>query len=253
MAPRILSRTRPGRPRRRLRDLLTPRWVTLLLVLGLVLFQMLVAVTAPRWARFLQSPVPVSATDDEADVPSPTPSPPAEAAERRINVRLFFGSADAPGLVLEERAVPYRNDLAEQLRHVVEELVRGSQTGLLPVVPPETRVLDVVVTPGGDALVDLSGDVVPPQGTGSQEEMMTVYSIVNTLTTNFPAVHRVQILVDDHAIETLGGHTNLTRPLHADMTLLADVPLLPVPQDEPTEGASPEPELSTEPQAPPAP
>jgi hypothetical protein len=228
MAPRLLGAPRRGRARRSLRDVLSPRTVTFLLIVGLVVFQVVVAVTAPRWARFLRRPVPAGVGDEETEATSATPTPSGELAERRINVKLFFGGVENPGLVLEERAVPYRDDLAEQLRHVVEELVRGPTTDLLPLIPSETRVLDVVVTPTGDAFVDLSRDAAPVQGTGSQEEMLTVYSIVNTLTTNFPAVRRVQILLDDQAVETLAGHTSLARPLRPDMTLLAAVPLLPV-------------------------
>ena len=56
---------------------------------------------------------------------------------------------------------------------------------------------------------------------GSHEELISVYSIVNSLTVNFPAVKRVQILVDDRPVATLAGHVDLSRPLPPDMTLLA--------------------------------
>jgi hypothetical protein len=45
---------------------------------------------------------------------------------------------------------------------------------------------------------------------------------------NFPAIRRVQILVDDHPAETLAGHVDLSRPLTPDMTLLASSTLSPV-------------------------
>jgi hypothetical protein len=45
--------------------------------------------------------------------------------------------------------------------------------------------------------------------------------VVNTLTANFPAVRRVQLLLDDRPSPTLAGHVDLSRPLPSDMTLLA--------------------------------
>jgi hypothetical protein len=75
---------------------------------------------------------------------------------------------------------------------------------------------------------------------------MTVYSIVNTLVTNFPAVRRVQLVLNDQVASSLGGHVDLSRPLPADMTLLA----LDAPPVAPS--ASPEPDARPAP-APPAP
>ena len=56
---------------------------------------------------------------------------------------------------------------------------------------------------------------------GSLSELLTVYSVVNSLVVNFPAVSRVQILVEDHMVTSLAGHVDLSRPLPADMTLVA--------------------------------
>jgi len=54
-----------------------------------------------------------------------------------------------------------------------------------------------------------------------------VYSIVNSLVANFPAARRVQILVEDRVVTSLAGHVDLSRPLPADMTLVALPPLPP--------------------------
>jgi hypothetical protein len=45
-------------------------------------------------------------------------------------------------------------------------------------------------------------------------------------------VTRVQILVDDRPVTSLAGHTDLSRPLAPDMTLLAPVELVPQPAAE---------------------
>jgi hypothetical protein len=213
-----------------------PRWANTLTVVGLAGFMAAVAVTAPRWSRSLRQPLPSRGAEEDPGAPDASPSPEADAsgeAERKINVKLFFQAADRPGLVMEERSVPFSPDLSRQLRTVAEELVQGSKGGLVATLNPATRVLDVFVTARGVAYVDLSKEVAEGHPGGSDAERITVYSLVNSITTNFPAVKRVQILVDDRSVPTLAGHVDLTRPLPPDMTLLAAVAIAPA------EGASP--------------
>ena len=195
-----------------------PSRATVLIGLGLVALLAIVVLAAPRLSRLLTRPV----ADDEPVAEEAKPAHEEEAAavaERTINVKLFFQAADRPGLVMEERTVPFSGDLGTQLKAVVGELVKGSKSGLVATLPPETRVLDVFVSPRGVAYVDLSKEA--SQGTaGSHDELLSVYSIVNSLTVNFPAVKRVQILLEDRPTDTLAGHVDLSHPLSADMTLL---------------------------------
>lgn len=224
---------------------MTPRTANLLTILGLVTLFALVSFTAPRWARYFREPLP-SKPDDalpaeaaaalESDVPS------SPEAQRTINVKLFFSSKDAPGLVIEDREVPFSADLPRQLRTVLEELVKGSRSELRPTLAADTRVLEVFVTARGVAYVDLSKEATMGHAGGSDEELRSVYSVVNTITTNFPAVRRVQILVDDRPAVTLAGHVDLSRPLAADMTLLAASTLTPL--ASPAPGGVPAPAAS---------
>jgi hypothetical protein len=207
---------------------MSPRQADVLTVIGLLALLAAVSLTAPRWSGLLRSPLAVF---DEGGVsagevsPSPSPEPEAQAA-RRINVRLYFAAPETPGLLPEERSIPFSSDLAPQVRTLVEELVRGPTSGLLPTLPPATRVLAVFVTEHGVAYVDLSREATALAG-GSREELMTVYSIVNSLVANFPAVGRVQILIEDRIVASLSGHIDLSRPLPADMTLVALPPIPP--------------------------
>jgi spore germination protein GerM len=191
---------------------------SLLLLLGAI------AATAPRWTRLLSREAP---GEEEEGRRQSREEEAARPVERHINVKLFFQAADRPGLVMEERTIPFFDDLSRQLRVVVEEVVKGSHGGLQPTLAPETRVLELFVNARGVAYVDVSKEAVPA-ARGSFDEMMGVYSIVNSLAVNFPAVKRVQILVEDRQAETFAGHLDLSRPLSADMTLLAASDLSPV-------------------------
>ena len=197
--------------------------------LGLVTLLLVVVTTAPRWSKLLTRTVP---GEDAADEPgaSPTPGEPETAGEatQKISVKLFFLATDQPALLIEDREVAYSADIAGQVRTVVQELVKGSQSGLGPTLAPETRVIDAFVTKGV-AYVDLSGEAASKHAGGSKNELLTVYSIVNSLTSNFPAIKRVQILLDNRQVSTLAGHVDLTRPLPSDLTFLAGAAPSPAP------------------------
>jgi len=205
---------------------------------GLLALLALVLLTAPRWTRLLSRPAGYEGTVEET-----TPSSgeePEKVVERQINVKLFFQAKDRPGLAMEERPVKFSSDLSQQLKTVVEELIRGPQGGLAPTVAPETKVRQVFVSTSGVAYVSLSREVLGGQLGGSASELMTVYSIVNSLAANFRAVKRVQILVEDRPAVTLAGHVDLLRPLPPDMTLLAASTLTPAsPPVAASPGASP--------------
>ena len=211
-----------------------------LTALGLVALLLAIVLTAPRWSRLLTRTVPGEETgEDAAASPAPVEAEGEGDATQKISVKLFFVAPDQPALLIEDREVPYSADLARQARTVVEELVKGSRKGLGATLPAETRVIDTFVTTEGVAYVDLSGEASAKHAGGSRNELLSVYSVVNSLTSNFPAVKRVQILVDDRQAATLAGHVDLTRPLPSDLTFLAGSAPSPVPPAASAPAAAP--------------
>ncbi len=217
---------------------MTPRQANVLTAVGLAGLLATVTLTAPRWASLLQTPTPATPVEgEESAAEEATPASPEgtqQEAARRINVRLYFEAPDREGLLPEEREVAFSSDLARQLRTVVEELAKGSTTGLLPTLPAGTRVLEVFVQARGVAFVDLSSEASSKLPGGSRAELFTVYSVVNTIVTNFPTVSRVRIVVEDRPVDSLGGHVDVSRPLPPDMTLVA----LPTPTPGPSPAAA---------------
>jgi spore germination protein GerM len=216
----------------------TPRQADVLTALGLLGLVATVGLTAPRWSAWLRSPAGPSEPEElalaEAEAAASEPGPAAaEDPARRISVRLYFDAADRDGLLPEERDIAFSTDLARQIRTVVEELAKGPTSGLVATLPAGTRVEEVFVQARGVAYVSLSGEVASGLPGGSRAELMTVYSIVNTIVANFPAVSRVQLVVNDQPTRSLGGHVDLTRPLPPDMTLVALEPLAASPSPSP--------------------
>jgi hypothetical protein len=221
----------------------TPRQANVLTALGLVGLVATVGLTAPRWAALLRSPAgppePEEAALAEpaaAAASEPAPQAPSDPA-RRISVRLYFEAPDRDGLLPEEREIAFSPDLAQQIRTVVEELAKGPTSELVATLPAGTRVLEVFVQAHGVACVSLSGEIASGLPGGSRAELLTVYSIVNTVVTNLPAVSRVQLVVNDQLTTSLAGHVDLSRALPPDMTLVA----LEAPAASPAPSPSPAP------------
>jgi hypothetical protein len=100
---------------------------------------------------------------------------------------------------------------------VVRELMKGPAlpTGpALRLFPADTVVRGTYLLPGGTVVVDLGGTTLSQGwGTGSHQELMAVYSLVQTLATNFADARRVRIVINGTPAETLAGHVSLSRSL----------------------------------------
>ena len=103
----------------------------------------------------------------------------------------------------------------------MQELVKGPDinSGLLPTLPTGTQLRDINIR-NGLCTVDFSAELKTNHPGGSSWELMTVYSIVNTLT-RFSAVEEVQILVEGQIVETLAGHVDLSKPLVRDEHIIS--------------------------------
>lgn len=131
---------------------------------------------------------------------------------RKITATLFYVSDDGMALITTRREVPFSPDVAAQARAIVAAQLAPAPP-LVSAIPADTKLRDVFVTERGDAFVDLSGEVTARHSGGSLDEIFTVYSVVNALTVNLPAIARVQILVDGKEVDTLAGHVDLRQPL----------------------------------------
>lgn len=155
--------------------------------------------------------------------PPTTTSKPEEnqANQRRINVKLYFASNNSTLLQAEDRFVLYHDNLHDQAFEVLKELVKGPSSELIPTIPEGTLARDLFITKDGVAYADFSAALSANHTGGSLAEMNTVFSIVDTLTLNFPEIKRVQILIEDQAVDTLNGHLDLSRPLRQDLSFVA--------------------------------
>jgi spore germination protein GerM len=143
--------------------------------------------------------------------PPATSAPLTEA--RRIRATLFYVSDDGNQLVAVDREVQFSAGPSDQARRILELQTAAAPGGLVSAIPPGTVVRSVYMTPNGNAYVDLSKEASTAHTGGSLDEALTVFTIVNALTTNLPDIKAVQILIDGKEVDTLAGHLDLRRPL----------------------------------------
>ena len=132
---------------------------------------------------------------------------------RKITARLFYVSGDGARLVEVEREVPFAAQTVAQARRIIEAQIAPAEAPLVSAIPAGTTLRAMFITEQGAAFVDLSSEVAAAHPGGSLNELLTVYTIVQALTTNLPAVTSVQLLVDGKEVDTLAGHVDITRPL----------------------------------------
>lgn len=154
-----------------------------------------------------------------ADAPAGTSAtPPTTTSDtRKITGTLYYVSEDGMSLVGVQREVPFGETVLDQARHIVVAQLGDAPVPFVSAVPPGTTLRGVFLTDRGDAFVDLSGEARTRHTGGALDELFTVYAIVNALTTNLPAVKRVQILVEGKEVDTLAGHVDLRHPLQKNL------------------------------------
>jgi spore germination protein GerM len=153
------------------------------------------------------------------------PLSPNLAKENKVAMRtvsLYYESQDLL-LAPERRDLPLPENPAGALDLVLRELVKGSANAAVPrLLPADTVIRGVYLLPEGTVFVDLGGPTLT-QGwaTGSHQELMAVYSVVQTVTANFPEARKVRMLVNGEPAETLGGHVSLARSFAPQPSVVA--------------------------------
>lgn len=136
-----------------------------------------------------------------------------------MRISLFFASPDGSGLVREAGEIDScGNDLTDCIQEAVEKLAGGPLGDLAPTLPSTTVVNDVQVR-DDTAYLDFGNELADGLPGGSSAEMTAVYSIVDTVTFNFPQIKKVKFLLDGHEADTLKGHIDLRSPLVPDFSL----------------------------------
>lgn len=117
-----------------------------------------------------------------------------------------------PGAMLfsQATAVKRQPDTQSQAREVLAALLsdpHGLQSPVLAGVKLKAFFLDS----GGTAFIDLTPLSSSGVKASAWEELLGVYSFVNTLTQNFEEIRQIRFLIEGRESQTLAGHIDLAR------------------------------------------
>ena len=108
--------------------------------------------------------------------------------EEKREVTLYFSDHEAEYLAGEKRRITKKENIEAEAKELLQELIQGPKGQLLPTLPPKTKLLSFQIDEKGIGKVNFNKAFSRDHPGGSSAEMMTVYSVVNSLALNFPEV-----------------------------------------------------------------
>lgn len=142
-----------------------------------------------------------------------------KSASLKTTVSLYFGDEMGEGLVLERRNVEIPSSSTVE-RIVVDEIIKGpSDSDKISVIPAGVKVLSVE-TKNRVCFVNLSKEFIDKFTGGSSGEILTVYSIVNSLT-ELDTVGSVQFLIEGEKKDSL-SHMAINEPIVRDKSIIIE-------------------------------
>jgi hypothetical protein len=140
------------------------------------------------------------------------------------SVTLFFPSSDAGVLLQESRRLTLAANDPDRIREIFLALLEGSGQGRSQPLPAGAELRAAFLAPDGTAYLDLAGASLPLFNPGISSETLAVYSIVDSICVNIPAVKRVKFLVQGQEVDTLNGHVDLTQAFVPDINPNSSAP-----------------------------
>ena len=137
--------------------------------------------------------------------------------EEKKYIKLYFSDLNSEHLIAEAREITVSPKETMEMR-IIKELLKGPvNPNLMKTIPSETKILSVE-TKEGICFVNFSQEFRTRHTGGSAGEMMTVYSIVNSLT-EIDGVEKVQFLIEGQKKDVF-IHLIFNEPFSRDQELI---------------------------------
>ena len=148
-------------------------------------------------------------------------------------ILLYFASNNARTLVAEEHRIEFTDALAENFRTILQNLIAGPQTDLLPILPASTKIRGLYILENGEMVIDFSRELISQQArprSASLESLM-IYGIVNTLTQanlqqdTSQTIRTIRFLFEGAPPEeNFSAHIDLSEPVARNIEWIAGPP-----------------------------
>jgi hypothetical protein len=143
------------------------------------------------------------------------------AKKEKQEVVLYFADANERFLVAEKRYVPKEESMEGQAREIVKALLDGSKTKLVNTFPEKVSLESIKIDDKNTAHVSFDNNLIQLHPGSSASEMITIYSLTNTLIRNVNGIKRVKLLVDGKDVGSLKGHIDTRQPFIMNKDMLA--------------------------------
>lgn len=180
----------------------------------------ILAVLASLAAIFFRQQSPQETASETVEVEAVATGEDAAAGET-LAMDLFFPGTGG-WLLAERREIAASAESVDRITAVVESLLAGpTGSGMRAPLPDAANVRKIYLAENGLAYLDFESPENTPPASGSQREMLTVYSLVNTVLLNFEQLDGVVLLWNGRQLKTFAGHVDTMRPLAANPDLIA--------------------------------
>ncbi|HEX21228.1 MAG TPA: hypothetical protein ENH19_01065 [Actinobacteria bacterium] len=134
-----------------------------------------------------------------------------------LSLNLYFANAASDKLVKEQHKVAATTETAKAS---IEQLINGP-TGAnhYATIPKGSKLLGIFIQ-DKIATVNFSKEFIDNHPGGSSAEILTIFSIVDTLT-EYPSINSVRFQVEGRNIASIAGHYDLSMPVKRDSSLIA--------------------------------
>jgi spore germination protein GerM len=138
----------------------------------------------------------------------------------RWKAHIYFADAEQRYLTAEARTMTSPDHVADRAKAMAMALIEGPSTALGRTIPEGVRLLALHVTEDGVAYVDFSREIRDRHPGGTLSELLTIFSVVNTLALNLPEVEAVKIVIEGQEEETLAGHIDIRSAFQPDLLMI---------------------------------
>ena len=119
----------------------------------------------------------------------------SEAQMRQTIVSLYFYNETTKSLASEGRLIDAKELVNDPYKKLMEMLIEGPQNSNLTKTMPDGTKINKAELKGDVLYLDLSKEFIENHVGGEEQESITIYSIVNTMT-RLTEVNSVKILID---------------------------------------------------------
>jgi spore germination protein GerM len=134
---------------------------------------------------------------------------------------LYFISKDGRSLKAVEQKFAAGLNPHDLGLAITEALIKGPSLNELDTTLPQDTIINALfILEDGRAFIDFDQNIRTSGNYSAQSEMLTIYSIVNSLILNIEKINRVKILIQGETAQTLSGHIDLDCFYEANMLIV---------------------------------